>query len=112
MDWLLNYSVKLLEDWPAHSPDLKPIKHVWALLKCKIKELYPDIWELKKNQIDIGEFTRVLQEVWEKIDQAEINHLIESMPWQLTAVKKAIINSTSKYTKHDMISNTANSLAQ
>jgi hypothetical protein len=89
MAWLLDHAIELLYFWPAHSPDLNPIEHLWALLKRKIKELYPDVWELKKNTLDIAEFTRILQEVWWKIDQADIDNLIQSLPRRLAAVKKA-----------------------
>ena len=88
-EWLLNHAIEVLEDWPAHSPDLNPIEHVWALLKQRVKEKYPDLWELKKNKLDIAEFTRVLQECWWAIDQAEIDRLIGSLPRRLAAVKKA-----------------------
>lgn len=89
LEWLLNHGVELLEDWPAHSPDLNPIEHIWALLKRKIKQLYPDIWELKRNRLDLTRFKDILQEVWWKIDQDEIDRVISSMPRRLAAVKRA-----------------------
>jgi len=45
-EWILSHGIEVLENWPAHSPDLNPI---WALLKSKLKAQYPDIWELKKK---------------------------------------------------------------
>jgi hypothetical protein len=87
--WLLNSAVEVLDGWPAHSPDLNPIEHMWALLKRKMKQDYPDIWLLKKNQLDIAEFTRCLRACWWSIDQAQVDRLIDSMPKRLAAVKKA-----------------------
>jgi hypothetical protein len=87
--WLMNSAVEVLDGWPAHSPDLNPIEHMWALLKRKMKQIYPDIWLLKKNQLDIAEFTRYLKECWWSIDQAQVDRLIDSMPKRLAAVKKA-----------------------
>ena len=88
-EWLLNHTIEVLDNWPAHSPDLNPIEHMWALLKRRMKQLYPDIWLLKKNQVDVAEFTRCLQACWWAISQDEIDRLIDSMPRRLAAVKKA-----------------------
>jgi len=61
-----------------------------------MKEMFPDIWELKKNELNIAEFTRCLRLTWWKIDQGWINRLIDTMPNRLRAVKKA----RSWYTKY------------
>ncbi|KAK4244617.1 hypothetical protein C7999DRAFT_43765 [Corynascus novoguineensis] len=47
--------------------------HIWALLKQKMKNEYPDIWFLKKNQLDI----------------AKVDKLVDSIPRRLAVVKKA-----------------------
>jgi hypothetical protein len=37
--WLLEHGIEFI-DWPAPSPDLNPIEHIWKLLKSKIRKMF------------------------------------------------------------------------
>ena len=68
--------------WPAQSPDLNPIEHLWSHLKRRLGEYERapggvlELWE------------RVEQE-WNKIPASVCQGLIESMPRRVEAVLKA-----------------------
>jgi transposase len=36
-------------DWPAKSPDLKPIENLWTLLKDKIYKIYPELKTMRRT---------------------------------------------------------------
>lgn len=66
-------------DWPARSPDLNPIEHVWDLLKRRVRTAQPP-------PQNIRELKRVISAEWEHIPQDIIKNLVESMPRRLHAV--------------------------
>ena len=65
--------------WPARSPDLSPIEHVWDIIGRRINdhEKYP----LPSATLDVLEH-RIRTE-WDCIDQQEVRNLISSMPRRL-----------------------------
>ena len=68
--------------WPAQSPDLNPIKHLWFYVKCKLQE-----YEVPpKGAHELWE--RVAKE-WNKIPSEVCRGLIGSMPERIAAVIKA-----------------------
>ena len=78
--WFKLNRVKLLQI-PAYSPDCNPIEHIWALIKTKLRgkrfKNVDDCWEGIKT-------------IWmEEIKQESINHVIESMPARLNAIRRA-----------------------
>ena len=80
-EWFEDNNIHLLV-WPAQSPDLNPIEHLWVHLKNRMKK-YPnppkgvhELWE------------RVAEE-WNKITAETCQNLIESMPRRIEAVIKA-----------------------
>jgi hypothetical protein len=68
--------------WPAQSPDLNPIEHLWNHLKRKLGgyEIEP------KGILELWERVQV---EWDKIEPEVCQNLIESMPRRVAAVLKA-----------------------
>ena len=79
--WFDDHGIQLL-DWPAQSPDLNPIEHLWSHLKHKL------------NQYDgppngVFEIWDRAAEEWGEIELEVCQKLMESMPRRLEAVIKA-----------------------
>ncbi|KHE89979.1 hypothetical protein GE21DRAFT_1195799, partial [Neurospora crassa] len=74
---------------PAYSPDLNPIEHVWKKMKEILMKDFPGLSELTENEANIGLFHRALKQCWERVPQALINRLVESVPRRMEAVRRA-----------------------
>ena len=68
--------------WPAQSPDLNPIEHLWEYLKRRLAE-----YETPPK--GILELWERVQAEWEKIEASVCQGLVESMPRRVEAVLKA-----------------------
>jgi transposase len=80
-NWFKDNDFEVLP-WPAQSPDLNPIEHLWDHLKKKLGE-----YERPPNRM-IELWERVEKE-WNRIDTMVCQNLIESMPRRVAAVMKA-----------------------
>jgi transposase len=80
-NWFQDHKYTVM-DWPAQSPDLNPIEHLWVHLKKKLAE-YP---EPPKGILELWERAEA---EWNKIDKEVCQKLIESMPRRIEAVLKA-----------------------
>ncbi|GFU61636.1 transposable element Tcb1 transposase [Trichonephila clavipes] len=76
-------------DWPAHSPDLNPIEHVWDMLGRRIVAHQPPPTCLRN-------FRRALLDEWCNIPQDQIDNLILSIPRRC----KAYIASSRRHTPY------------
>jgi len=79
--WFEDHGFKVLP-WPAQSPDLNPIEHLWTHLKMKLGEY-------ERAPAGILELWERVQVEWEKIKPEVCQNLIESMPRRVAAVVKA-----------------------
>lgn len=68
--------------WPARSPDMNPIEHVWGMLKRRVRAL-PNPPETLRD------LRTALVRVWEEIPQVEIKNILQSMPDRMQAVIQA-----------------------
>lgn len=69
-------------DWPARSPDLNPIEHLWDDMGKKVRSM-------QHRPQNLPELMLALQQAWENIDQAYVRSLILSMPHRCQAVINA-----------------------
>ena len=79
--WFKQNSINVLK-WPAQSPDLNPIEHLWQHLKQQL-----NAYEVPPA--GIHELWDRVQVEWEKIPKEVCRNLIESMPRRIEAVIKA-----------------------
>lgn len=69
-------------DWPASSPDMNPIEHVWDYLyrRVRARNVAP---------ADLQQLQDALIEEWEALEQDYLQSLIQSMPDRMQAVIRA-----------------------
>ena len=85
-EWIVEKNVSCLP-WPAQSPDLNPIEHLWDELERRVRRRNP----LPTSEAELFKF---LQEEWFKIDNSVYCSLVLSMPRHVEAVKNSKGNST------------------
>ena len=66
-------------DWPAQSPDLNPIKHLWD-------ELVQRLQARPNRPTSVPDFTNALVADWKQVPAAMCQHLLESLPSRVAAV--------------------------
>ncbi|GFX57320.1 transposable element Tcb2 transposase [Trichonephila clavipes] len=60
--------------WPAHSPDLSPVEHVWDQLKRQMPSCH-----------SVHDLELAVQDLWAHLPQDNIRCLINSMPDRVAA---------------------------
>ena len=59
-------------DWPAFSPDLRPIEHIWDILNHRVRRRDP-------QPTTVQRMTQAIVEEWDRLTQPEIQHFINSI---------------------------------
>ena len=85
--WFQDKEIDVI-NWPAQSPDLNPIEHLWDHLKRKLRVSPPP-----RN---LDQLWDQVQEIWNAIDNDVCLQLVRSMPKRLKEVRK----SKGRYTKY------------
>lgn len=80
--------IKVLE-WPANSPDLNPIEHLWAYIKYRLGQY-------KESPSTLEELWERVQDIWVDIPIDYIHQLYESMPRRM----KELHDNRGKHTMY------------
>lgn len=95
-DWLQEQDFEVFT-WPATSPDMNPIEHVWRRLKALFGEHHPEIRYSTRGEEAVKDaMQQVLPELWEMIDSDFLESLARSMPRRI----RAVIEARGWYTKY------------
>ena len=76
--WFVEIGVEEL-DWPAQSPDLNPMEHLWDELERRLRAR-------PNRPTSLPDLTDALVAEWKQIPTAMFQHLVESLPRRAEAV--------------------------
>ena len=79
--WFKDHDFDVMK-WPAQSPDLNPIEHLWHHIKKKLGQY-------EEPPSGVHELWERVQAEWDRIELEVCQNLIESMPRRVEAVYKA-----------------------
>ena len=79
--WFKTHKIPLLP-WPANSPDMNIIEHVWDALEHRVRARHP----LPTN---LDQLWDALQQEWYSLDFSYISKLYNSLPSRVEALKNA-----------------------
>jgi transposase len=83
--------------WPASSPDMNPIEHIWAAIKMELHRQFPDTNAIPGGPAAVQNvLAERLLAVWADIGPEVIAKLVESMPRRIAA----LIEAGGWYTKY------------
>ena len=86
----LHKRMAYIEQWPANSPDLNPIEHLWAILKYRILEEEPETFK---------DMLRIMKEEWDSLSMELINKLVLSFRKRLLLVSEHKGHAIGQYIK-------------
>ena len=81
--------------WPAMSPDLIPIEHIWDMLGRRIQAREPPVETIRQLQA-------ALHREWQQLSQQDIQRLIGGMRRRV----EAVIQARGGYTRYWTLNNT------
>jgi len=72
--WLNSNGIRVLQDWPARSPDLNPIENLWAIVCQRVS---------KRQPCSATELEKFLVEEWNAVPQEMVDRLVLSFKGRL-----------------------------
>ena len=81
MAWLASKGVKVIQGWPARSPDLNPIENLWSLLADRVSARMPTT---------DAELRVYIVEEWARIPQSIIDRFVRTFKRKLAACLSAL----------------------
>ena len=76
--WFVKIGVEEL-DWPAQSPDLNPIEHLWDELERRLRTR-------SNRSTSVPDVTNALVAEWKQIPATMFQHLVESLSRRVETV--------------------------
>lgn len=68
--------------WPACSPDLNPIEHIWAIIKQRLGQY-------RRKPTSRAAMYEAIQNEWDRLTYDEILAIVDSMPRRIQACIEA-----------------------